>query len=96
MEGTYTYILDFRGGTYVSQVKSKSLDESVNMWVKYLKKTEGTIQFLDRKSILEIEKQFQDEDNRTPRPLDGLSNVWCLDILTKQGFGLINIIKTEI
>ncbi|BDD03892.1 hypothetical protein [Aureibacter tunicatorum] len=95
MKELYTYVLDFRGGTYVSQVFAKNLNNSIDEWIKKIEKDKSEIQYLGVKTIEKIKQDFKNPENRAPILLNNLQNVWCFDFNSNQGFGLINVIKTK-
>jgi hypothetical protein len=90
---TYTVILDYRGGTYISQVAAGNARLALVKWAKQIKPHE--IQHLgpkrQAKLISDIESNIA--DLYTPTPIREVVNVWC------TGFplpgGLVNIIRTE-
>ncbi len=92
----YTFIMDFRGGTYTSQVHAESLHSSLKGWVENLRHNMNEIEHLGAKTIQEIEEQVLpfpiDED---PTLLKGLKNVWFFNVTTKKGSGHVLIVKTE-
>lgn len=88
--------MEFRGGTYTTQVKSISLHDSMNEWIKKIKEELGQIDQIGTKTIEEIKEQLKNKDSdEKPFLLNGLKNVWYFTISTKQGFGTVHIIKTE-
>lgn len=92
---TFTYITNFRGGTYCTQVEAESINKSLSSWIEKLKLEKKEIQYLGDKIIEELENVIGEKDNQ-PTPLTGLINVWFGFYTTKQGRFNINIIQTEI
>ena len=92
---TYTFIVEFRGGTYCSQVQAKNVGESLFAWTEKLKKEKGEIEHLGDKTIQELEATLNDEDHQ-PILLSGMINAWCGFVSTRKGSFLINIIQTDI
>jgi len=88
----YTVILDYRGGTYISQTHAEDESSALRSWAQPLDTRE--IQHLGpsrkRKLILEIDKDLKELN--APFPLNGLQNAWCAGSFL--GGGLVNIIKT--
>lgn len=96
MKSIYTFIMEFRGGTYISQVKSISLEESMEDWINKIEKERKQIYQLGLKSIEDIKEQLLGEDPyESPVLLNGLVNVWHFTVSTRNGFGYVNIVKTE-
>ena len=75
----FTVILDFNGGTYVSQVKSSSVKYAVKKWAQNLNTDE-----IDGMGVA-IKSYIVNQ---------GLERVWCSTASTPKGFCLINIVET--
>ncbi|KOF04478.1 hypothetical protein OB69_01405 [Roseivirga seohaensis subsp. aquiponti] len=96
MENIYTYIMEFRGGTYTTQVKSNNLEASIKDWTDRIHEEQKQIGQLGLKTIKEIKEQLLRKDSdEKPVILNGLVNVWYFTVSTKKGFGTVHIIKTE-
>lgn len=91
---TFTFIADFRGGTYCTQVQAENINKSVLAWTEKLKLEKKEIQYLGDKVIEELRRDSTDKDNQ-PTPLTGLKNVWCALYTTSQGKISVNIIQTQ-
>ncbi len=85
----FTFILEFRGGTYVSQVHSTILTKAIIDWGKELQSID--IKHLGLTGKTEILSMLNKAE---PIALDGLKNVWFLSLSIRQGFLSINIVKT--
>lgn len=92
MKSLFTYIFEFRGGTYTSQLQSSDLQSSIQDWFKKLQQKYREIEHLEPKTVEEIQNELIGEE---PIPLEGLVNTWSLGIDTIKGFGLVTIVKTE-
>lgn len=92
---TYTYVVEFRGGTYCSQIRAEDLSESLQGWLKELALTKSEIKYLGEKTINEL-KAMIDADDDFPVELNGLKNIWYIPFSTRSGYFRINIIKTDI
>ena len=89
---TYTFIMDYLGGTYISQVEAIDKEQARNIWIKKLAVNEiesFTIQ--DKEEILK--HNFSDEDII---PIKEMKSVWFFMVKTKNGNGYVNIIKTQL
>lgn len=86
----YTFILGFRGGTYISQVYGKEVDEAITLWAKELKIDE--IKHFGFKSKEELIIGLGDEE---PGLINDTINVWISCVPLKKGFAIIHIIKTD-
>ena len=95
MTDLYTFIMEFRGGTYTSQVEARSIEDSLQQWTKKLKLEMSQITFLGSTTLSEIEKHILGTDpEEQPIALTGLTNTWFLSVYTNNGKAAINIIKT--
>lgn len=90
---TFTFVVDFRGGTYCSQVEAENAYESTINWVENLKKEKKEIKFLGDKVIEELNLAVHDETNK-PANLTGLKNIWYNNYRTRKGFFNVNIVQT--
>ena len=74
---TFTVILDYRGGTYVSQVSAGNAGAALVKWAKQIKPNE--IQHLGQKRLARLASdiEFNYADLYSPTPLEGLMNAWC-------------------
>ncbi|MBW1656547.1 hypothetical protein [Flavobacterium quisquiliarum] len=90
----FTYILQFREGTYCSQVKAENIESSIFKWFEKIKEEKNEIKFLGNKTLNDIEFKINNQTN-IPTKLDRLNNVWFLHFSSKTGSFFINIIKTS-
>src|SRR5260370_15177896 len=90
----YTVVLDYRGGTYISQVNAGSVAGALKIWADAL--DIGAVARLgpQRKGELIDDIKMQLSSGQPPAPLDGLVNAWCASALTSGGLSLINIVGT--
>jgi hypothetical protein len=89
----FTVILDYRGGTYVSQVEASGPRAALLAWAAALDPRQ--VKFLGerRKQKLIRELELDEYDLAEPVALDGLRNVWCTDV-SLPPFALVNIVAT--
>ncbi len=90
----YTFIVDFRGGTYCTQVIANNIDESLLNWVEKLKIEKKEIKYLGNKIIEQLENEIENQDNK-PVLLNGLINIWYTSYSTQKGTFWVNIVQTE-
>lgn len=90
--GLYTFIMDYLGGTYISQVKAKNTTIAMHEWIANLsvKEIKG---FTEKDKKIIIETDLEDEK---PILIDGIKNTWHFLVTTKKGIGYINFIKTKV
>ena len=91
---TFTFIVEFRGGTYCSQIESDSVISALPKWIDKLKSDKSEIKYLGDKVLDRIENAISEESNR-PIKLKGLKNVWFTMLTSNQGTFSINIVQTE-
>lgn len=92
MMHTYTFIMEFRGGTYICQVRADTIEQGLVNWCNDLKVDE--IKFFGKKTKENIMAVLKEEYNR-PTQLASVTNVWYLGLRIKVGFLFINIVKTD-
>lgn len=90
----FTFVVNFRGGTYCTQVKAHNVNRSIQEWIKHIGNEKDQIQYLGKKTIEELEKVAK-EDLTEATLLNGLNNIWFTIFLTKMGSFHIYIIKTD-
>ncbi|PWV56440.1 hypothetical protein [Chitinophaga sp. S165] len=87
---TYTFIAEFRGGTYISQVKAANVSAAMVLWSKELNPAE--IKFLGEKGKLELQTEIEAEN---PTKVEGIENVWFFCLRIKSGYFMVNVVKTS-
>lgn len=86
----YTFILEYRGGTYISQVRSQSPKPAVKKWLKSLV-NDSTLK-LSAKTKIALESELIDE---VPTPLDDISKTWCIFASVQRKLALVNFVQTH-
>jgi hypothetical protein len=86
----YTFIMEFRGGTYISQVRAEHLYDSLKLWGKQLKPKD--IQHLGEKGKNELLAELNDEELTK---VSTMKNVWYFGLSIKKGYIAVNVIKTS-
>ena len=87
---TYTLIMDFGGGTYISQVDAGTPKDAMTTAVRNLEVSE--IPGLGQATKGKLLKEIIDDD---PTPIRGVNNVWCLMTGMGSRLALFNLIKTD-
>ncbi|MCL2761570.1 MAG: hypothetical protein FWD70_08000 [Desulfuromonadales bacterium] len=93
MKKLYTFVVDYQGGTYISQIENES-DSPYNIfkdWVKTCDFLEIISKRINRNKLIDKIEKFE----KVPLPLDNLNNVWCITLILLNKLALINIIKTD-
>jgi hypothetical protein len=86
----YTLIMEFVGGTYISQVSASSPKSACVKWAETLDVAQITgLGVATKKSLVE---QMKDD---FPVPLNGLVRAWCKTALVRGNLALINLVQTE-
>lgn len=88
----FTFVVEFRKGTYISQVRSKNVIESFQRWAANI--DPKMIKHLDSKTLGFIKEHVQSKELDKPTKIDGMRNTWFAVLVTKKGALYINIIKT--
>ncbi len=89
---TYTFITDYRGGTYICQKAAESLRAACLLWKEEIR-SGGYVPDLN---VRAFSKAFDaDIDELPPVPLDTLSNVWLFHLLIGDDLLDVHIIQTE-
>ena len=90
----YTVVMEYRGGTYISQVESCTVIAALQDWAFAL--DSAPIQGLGHPQKDELIKAIDSDLSYglEPSPLDGLVNAWCASASTSGGSVLINLIGT--
>lgn len=87
----YTFVMDYAGGTYVSQISADSPDSAFVLGANSLEPSQ-IFQFGPKAKNSLVEQLKQDEHVA----LDGLLNVWCATAIVRGKLVIINLIQTEI
>ena len=93
-KNTFTFIVNFRGGTYCTQVQSKNVYASIPEWIRKIKQEKTQIKYLGEITIAELEIESKNIDE-IPIALFGLDNIWFAHYTTRKGSFHINIVKTD-
>ena len=88
MTNLYTVLLDYAGGTYVSQVSASQLMDVLPVWSQSLSSDDLMNWQLRQDEVLALITDC-------PVPLDGLQGVWCASTSAKRGLALINIVLSQ-
>ncbi len=86
----YTFIMEYAGGTYISQVKALSPKSACVKWAQNLDVSQ--VSGLGGKSKASLIDRMKDE---SPTPIDGVLNTWCAGALIRGELALINFVLTE-
>jgi hypothetical protein len=84
----FTFFLEYKGGTYISQVRAQSYKSAPKVWAEKL----------DLSVISQLERDFKRKlqesvDGETPTPLKGIDKTWCCSLLTLKET-LVHFVQT--
>lgn len=88
----YTFIMEFRGGTYISQIESNSILSACKKWVKKIDVSE--IKFFSDAVKAKLLLGMIDTDNK-PTKLKGVKNVFFTGVLLGKHMAYIHIVVTD-
>lgn len=90
---TYTFLTDFRGGTYICQKAADDLRSACVLWMEEIA-SGGYVPHLDVKAFT---KAFHaDIDELPPVPLDDLRNVWVFHLMVGQDMLDLHVVQTDV
>lgn len=91
----YTFIANYDGGTYISQVTAPDPKSAVFAWAQALE-VAAIPGFGDKsKQDLLCELHQDEEDEILYTPLDGLAKVWCVTPVVRGKLMLVNFVETS-
>mgnify|MGYP006332565185 FL=1 len=85
----YTCIVEFKGGTFISQHRASDLMTAFYAWADYFSK-EPYVSKMQSKQLLEDVKN----EDFYPSEISEVINVWCWTSVIWGKFILLNIVKT--
>jgi hypothetical protein len=86
----FTFVLEYAGGTYISQYRGRTPREALRRWCKG-EEQEMTGQW----APATVDELFTNISCESPTPLDGAMNAWCVSTLAANKLALLNIVKTH-
>ena len=90
-QSLFTVVVDYRGGTYISQVEATDEADALRKWVLDL--DPGPIADFGLKQKQELINSISWRDS-PPTPVLDVLHVWCTSVGCGGGLMLINLIKT--
>ena len=86
----YTFIMEYAGGSYVSQTKAASPKSACVKWAQQL--NVSAVEGLGQRSKSELIKEMREG---TPTPIRNTLNTWCTTALIRGKVAIITVIHTE-
>jgi len=87
---TFTIILEYSGGTYISQYRGRSPRKALQLWAKL---EPAKLSMLDGGITPELLARATDQP---PTPLDGLVGVWSVTAADDSELALVTIVATAV
>ena len=84
----FTFIAEYKKGTYISQYESSNLMEALVIWADNL-----DIQFFTEKVKAKIQEKVRD-NFYSPGSIEKVDNVWCSSYVIFRSLLLLNIVET--
>lgn len=86
----FTIVLDYRGGTYLNQIRATTPAKACQKWARDL--DASAVYGLGKTGKAELIEELRFD---RPRPFDELTNAWCLTAIARGQLALINVVKTD-
>lgn len=86
----FTFIMDYRGGTYVHQAIGTDQGAATVAWVEAM--ALENVASLTEESLASIREAILPQ---TPCEVSGMRNVWCLSAVVAEHLALVHVIATE-
>jgi hypothetical protein len=85
----FTFLMEFKGGTYLSQVRAPSPAAALKKWVRGLevKEIEGMTAAIKRQFV----KCLPEE---SPVAITGLKSTWCSGFISRSSSALVHFFRT--
>lgn len=87
----FTLVLDYHGGTYLSQFDARSPVDAVEAWCRELHDN----QLLGEPSSVVAEGILVDAVENSLVGVEGMCGAWCAATAAAGGLALLNVIQTE-
>jgi hypothetical protein len=91
MDSLYTVICDFRGETYVSQVRAPDEAAAIEAWAERFRDEKPAPKGSKRLATYVLDKVKE----HPPTPLEGLSGAWYFAAVAGKHMGYCRLVLTE-
>ncbi|MBK8089825.1 MAG: hypothetical protein IPK31_18945 [Chitinophagaceae bacterium] len=85
----FTFIMAYRGGTYISQESAKDLETAKSKWVDNI--ILNDIKYFGLAMQKELKKEIEEDESIL---IQGMKSIWINCYRVKGGFIVVHIIKT--
>jgi len=92
MNNLYTFFMDYRGGTYITQVEAPNRKKAMLAWAENIDYKQ--IKYMGEKSKQAVKQQIEEGyDEETP--VEGLKFVYCFLAKINHHIAIVDIIETQ-
>lgn len=88
---TFTFIANYKGGTYIRQVEAQDLIAAGHSWAEKLTEEQDIPELNSHKFLKALR---EDIEELPPQAIQGIPNVWAFGVSVGRSFMLVNIVKT--
>ncbi len=86
MDKQYTFIFEYKGGTYIRQLQAADINKAVNIWLLVIAQDVPDLSAVEEKKLInEIKRE-------TPTLLSNMDNVWQMFFLIGEPSSLLTIV----
>ena len=89
----FTFITEYKKGTYIRQIMSTTLDLAIAIWIEYVLSNSNLLGMNEQESLIyasEMRKDFN-----APSVVNDVDNVWCIYLKIGRYTFLTNIVITK-
>ncbi len=90
----YTVVVDYKGGTYLAQLRARSRAHAMREWVRRIQKDEEIVRQFTLRALRRLETVDWKIEER-PVNVAGLVNVWCATALVRNELCLFTLVLTR-
>ena len=84
----FTFVCEYKGGTYVSQVRAPDHERAMIEWAALLRREQPI------ESMSEVIAQAASDAQNSPVLLTGLSDVWCWSATVSDELALTHFVRS--
>ena len=89
----YTFVVEFRGGTYIHQIDARAVRSALRTWMNELVERRIVLPHLGPVAVKRLRERFgMGEVHEVP--ILGVANVWFVHFPSKQGSLFGNVVRT--
>jgi hypothetical protein len=89
-ELVFTFVVDYKGGTYVSQVPARTVCDAIAAWTRVANWQAMRIR-VSESFAKRLERELGED---TPVLIEGMTNVWCISPLLAGAVATVTIVAT--